>query len=505
MYTPIFAMTPYQMTWQTYLTFGLYLLLMIGTGLYFCWRANNNLEDYLLGGRGLGSWVTALSAQASDMSGWLLMGLPGAVYFFGINQMWIAVGLLGGTLLNWLIVAPRLRVYTGMMDSLTLNSFLDRRFRAPKNLIRIAGAVFTLFFFTVYAAAGLVSAGKLFETMFGIDYVAAVLIGAGVMIFYTLLGGFLAVCWTDLFQGILMFLAIVVLPIYAYTTLPAGSIEQAFAARDISFSLLPPEQTTPAALLAVVSLAAWGLGYFGQPHILVRFMGIRSVRLFPRATAIAMVWVVISLAGAVWIGALAAPMFPGLDKVNSENVFIYMIGRLFHPLPGGILLAAILAAIMSTIDSQLLVSSSSLTDDVYKHLLRPQCGEREELWVSRFSVIVITVVACALAFDRDSSIFDLVTFAWGGFGAIFGPAVLFALYSKRMTWLPVFCGMVAGLVVLLAWKAFHWNAMRYEIVPGVIANILTILIVNRFAGLKNPETEREFETMVAEIKAFRTE
>ena len=297
MYTPIFAMTPYQMTWQTYLTFGLYLLLMIGTGLYFCWRANNNLEDYLLGGRGLGSWVTALSAQASDMSGWLLMGLPGAVYFFGINQMWIAVGLLGGTLLNWLIVAPRLRVYTGMMDSLTLNSFLDRRFRAPKNLIRIAGAVFTLFFFTVYAAAGLVSAGKLFETMFGIDYVAAVLIGAGVMIFYTLLGGFLAVCWTDLFQGILMFLAIVVLPIYAYTTLPAGSIEQAFAARDISFSLLPPEQTTPAALLVVVSLAAWGLGYFGQPHILVRFMGIRSVRLFPRATAIAMVWVVISLAG----------------------------------------------------------------------------------------------------------------------------------------------------------------------------------------------------------------
>lgn len=494
------VMTSYQMTWQTYLTFGFYLLLMVGTGLFFCWRANNNVEEYLLGGRGLGSWVTALSAQASDMSGWLLMGLPGAVYFYGVNQVWIAVGLLFGTLLNWLIVAPRLRVYTGMLDSLTLNSFLDRRFRAPKNLIRIAGAVFTLFFFTVYAAAGLVSAGKLFETMFGIDYVAAVLIGAGVMIFYTLLGGFLAVCWTDLFQGVLMFLAIVALPVYAATTLEPGSIEQAFTARGITFTLLPEAASTGAALLAVISLAAWGLGYFGQPHILVRFMGIRSVRLFPRATTIAMIWVVISLAGAVWIGALAAPMFPGLDKTNSENVFIYMIGNLFHPLPGGILLAAILAAIMSTIDSQLLVSSSSLTDDVYKHLLRPKCGEKEELWVSRASVIIITVVACALAFDRDSSIFDLVTFAWGGFGAIFGPAVLFALYSKRMTWLPVFCGMVAGLVVLLAWKSLEWNRYMYEIVPGFVANIAVICIVSALVKRRNPELEAEFEAVAAEVK-----
>ncbi len=486
--------------WWTYLTFGCYLVLMIGAGIYFMKRAGKDVEGYLLGGRGLGSWVTALSAQASDMSGWLLMGLPGAVYFYGINQAWVAIGLLLGTLLNWLLVAPRLRAYTGQLGSLTLNGFIDRRFRAPKHVLRIVGSLLTLFFFTIYTASGLVATGKLFETMFHFNYLAAVLVGAGVMIFYTLLGGFLAVCWTDLFQGILMFFAVLVLPAYAMFTLPAGSIEQAYLARGLSFSLLPPAESAGAALVAVISLAAWGLGYFGQPHILVRFMGIKSVSLLPRATTIAMIWVVISLSCAVWIGMVAVPMFENLSASNAENVFIYMIGSLFHPLPGGILLAAILAAIMSTIDSQLLVSSSSLTDDLYVNLCRPGSSDREQLLVNRLAVVVIMIIACSLAAVPDSSIFDLVKFAWSGFGAAFGPAVLAALYSRRTGWIAILCGMLTGAAALLVWRFCGHGNWMYEIVPGFLANAATIWVVNRILRSRNPEMEAEFDRMLAEVK-----
>ncbi len=484
----------------TCLTFGLYLLLMVGTGLYFYRKSKNSIEDYLLGGRGLGSWVTALSAQASDMSGWLLMGLPGAVYLGGLSQSWIAIGLFLGTWINWLVVAPRLRVYTEKVGVLTISGFMDRRFRCPGKLIRISSALLTLFFFTIYAAAGLVGAGKLFETMFGIDYRAAVLIGSAVMVFYTLLGGFLAVCWTDLFQGALMFFAIVALPIYAMTTLEPGSIGRAYELKEVSLSLFPAGAAGSSALM-VLSLAAWGLGYFGQPHILVRFMGIKSVKLLPRATRIAMIWVSLSLAGAICVGLLAAPMYADLDKVYAENVFIYMIRDLFHPLLGGVFLAAILAAIMSTIDSQLLVSSSSLTEDFYVSLFRPKSGDAEQLWVSRLSVVAITVFACALAFDRTSSIFDLVTFAWGGFGATFGPAILMGLYSRRSSWLPVLAGMLAGTAVLLLWKYWELNGYMYEIVPGFLANLATVLVLNHFLPERNPETLAEFDEVAAEVRA----
>lgn len=485
----------------TYVTFGLYLLLMVLTGLYFYKRSKNSVEDYLLGGRGLGSWVTALSAQASDMSGWLLMGLPGAVYLFGINQAWIAVGLLAGTWLNWLVVAPRLRVYTEETDSLTIPAFLNKRFRCPRNLIRILSALLTLFFFTIYAASGLVGTGKLFESMFGIDYAVAVLVGAGVMVAYTLLGGFLAVCWTDLFQGALMFFAIVVLPLVAMSTLEPGSVARAYEVKNVTLSALPPAESTGAALLAVFSLAAWGFGYFGQPHILVRFMGIKSIRLFPKATTIAIVWVIISLAGAVAIGLLAAPMYANLDRVTCENVFIYMIGDLFHPLIGGVFLAAILAAIMSTIDSQLLVSSSSLTEDFYVSLLRPKSQASEQLLVSRLSVVVITLIACALAFDRNSSIFELVTFAWGGFGAAFGPAILMGLYSRRSSWIPILVGMAAGTATLLVWKWFGLNSFLYEIVPGFVVNLIVTSALNYAFPQQNPEILAEFDDMVAKVKA----
>ncbi len=484
---------------QTYLTFGLYLVVMLAIGAYFYKKASKDIDSYLLGGRGLGSWVTALSAQASDMSGWLLMGLPGVVYMMGINQMWVALGLAVGTLLNWLIVAPRLRAYTEKTKSLTLSSFFGRRFRDPSGLLRVLAAIITLLFFTIYAASGLVAAAKLFNSMFQIDYRLAVCIGAGVMLGYTLLGGYLAVCWTDLLQGILMFLALIVVPVAAYNAIPADAFSAALDARGISFDLLPKGEGI-APYLAVVSMAAWGIGYFGQPHIVVRFMSIRSIKLLPKACTIAMIWVVISLTAAVLIGLLAIPMFEGLGKGDSEKVFIYMISKLFNPWLGGIFLAAIMAAIMSTIDSQLLVSSSTLTEDFYKNVLRKRAGKQELMHVSRFFVLMITIVACVMALNPNETIFSLVTFAWGGFGAAFGPVVLMALYSRNTSWQSALCGMIAGTVVMLTWYASGMSQYLYEILPGFAAGLVTILAANRVFPQKRRPILREFDAVVKMVR-----
>lgn len=483
---------------QMYATFALYLLLMIAVGLYFYRRAKN-IEDYLLGGRGMGSWVTALSAQASDMSGWLLMALPGAVFMAGLGECWIAAGLALGTFLNWLLVAPRLRLYTASTHSLTLSTFFERRFRDPTRLLRLLTALLTLFFFTFYAASGLLGAGNLFRELFGINFTAAVLIGTAVMVFYTLLGGFLAVCWTDLFQGILMFAAIVILPLVAYWQLPPGALTEACAARGVALRLLPERLGWPE-LLAILSTAAWGLGYFGQPHILVRFMGIKSIRLLPRSMTIAMIWVLISLTGAVLIGLLAVPFYDGLDEYTSENVFIYLVKDLFNPALGGVLLAAILAAIMSTIDSQLLVSSSTLTEDFYVALINPRAGEKSQMLVSRGCVLLIALIACSMALTMNKNIFDLVNFAWGGFGAAFGPAVLTGLYSRRTTWQAVLAGIVVGTVVLIGWYLLGWNRYMYEIVPGFLANFLTILLVNRRVPQTDARVLAEFDQMRMLVK-----
>ncbi|MCP3966834.1 MAG: sodium/proline symporter PutP [Lentisphaerae bacterium] len=482
----------------TYVTFILYLIFMVAVGLYF-YRKANHIEDYLLGGRGMGSWVTALSAQASDMSGWLLMGLPGAIFLLGMDQVWIGVGLALGTFINWLIVAPRLRVYTERTNSLTLSTFFGRRFRDPTNTLRLMSAVITLIFFTIYAAAGLVSAGKLFESMFHINYKVAVIAGAAVMIFYTLMGGFLAVCWTDLFQGLLMFFAIVILPIVAYNNLEPGAVVAACTAKNISLDVFP-EGTLWISLLALLSSMAWGLGYFGQPHILVRFMSIKSIRLLPRTMTIAMVWVIISLIGAVIIGLLAIPMYNNLPAGDNEKVFIFMIRDLFNPYLGGVLLAAILAAIMSTIDSQLLVSSSTLTEDFYANVIRKNSSEREQMIVSRFSVLLIAIIACSLAMDKTSSIFKLVTFAWGGFGAAFGPVVLMALFSSKTSWRSALCGMIAGTIALLVWHFMGMNAWMYEIVPGFIVNIAVIIGLNHVFPNDDPEITAEFESVEKEVK-----
>ena len=476
------------------ITFVVYFVALMGIGWYF-YKKTIHIEDYLLGGRKMGRWVTALSAQASDMSGWLLMGLPGAVFLLGVNQSWIAIGLFLGTVANWLLVAPRLRVYTGKTESLTISSFFEDRFKDPTGLLRIVSAIITLLFFTIYASSGLVGAGKLFESMFSINYTMAVVLGGIVIILYTFLGGFLAVCWTDLFQGSLMFVAIIVVPLIAFVN--QGGVEgvaAAMAAKEISASIIP---SGPMPLLAIISTAAWGLGYFGQPHILSRFMSIRSVKEMPKSATIAIVWVAFSLSFAVFVGLVAIPMFPEVSGGDSEKVFIYMVRALFNPWIGGILLAAILSAIMSTIDSQLLVSSSALTEDFYKKLIKTDASEKELILIGRISVLLISLIAMLLALNPNNSILGLVSYAWGGFGAAFGPVILAALFSSKTNWKSALAGMVTGTLVLIIWERLGYNAYMYEIVPGFIANALTIWFVNFFTS---PDDAEYYGTFVEQYK-----
>lgn len=480
---------------QTIATFVVYLLFLLAVGWYF-YRRTASIEGYILGGRGLGSWVTALSAQASDMSGWLLMGLPGAVYLGGMNEAWIAIGLFVGTALNWTLVSARLRVYTELTNALTLSTFFEARFGDPTRLLRIGSSLIILVFFTIYSSSGLVAAGKLFESVFGIDYDLAVVCGALVIVGYTFLGGFMAVCWTDFFQGALMFFAIIAVPAMAVSHAGGmGAVEAEMAARRIATGLFHTGHGAALSVAAVVSTMAWGLGYFGQPHILARFMGIRSAAELPKATVIALVWVAVSLGGAVAAGMAAIPLFDGLSGGEQEKVFIMMIAKLFNPWAGGVLLAAILSAIMSTIDSQLLVSSSALTEDLYKTLLRRNASQKELVLAGRLCVLAISALALVMAMNPGNTILGLVAYAWGGLGAAFGPVVLCALFSRRTTWVSALAGMAAGTLALVVWKQTGLDATMYEIVPGFAANLLTILAVDCNLPQRNEAILGTFDAM----------
>lgn len=454
---------------ETLVTFGIYLIFLMGVGVYFYKRTQSS-EDYIIGGRGLGSWVTALSAQASDMSGWLLMGLPGAVYLSGMSQIWIIVGLALGTYLNWKFVAAKLRVQTEETDTMTLPNFLSRKLGDNKGYIRIFSAVVILFFFTIYSASGLVAAGKLFESILGIDYRTAVIIGGFTIIFYTFMGGYLACCWTDFFQGGLMFFAIIVVPAVAY--FHGGEmqgIETAMKAKDISLRIF--NGGGQAEILAMISSLAWGLGYFGQPHILVRFISVKSVKELVKARHIAMIWVIISLVGAIAVGITGIAVFPSVSDLggDAEKVFIYLISKLFNPWFGGVLLAAILSAIMSTIDSQLLVSSSTLTEDFYRYI-KKDATEKEKIWTGRICIIIIAAIAYVLAMNPNAKVLSMVAYAWAGFGGVFGPAVLITLYFKNMNWKSVFVGMITGTITIILWKYLGYGDYLYEIIPAFIFN-----------------------------------
>lgn len=457
---------------ETLITFVIYLIFLMGVGVYF-YKKTETAEDYVLGGRGMGSWVTALSAQASDMSGWLLMGLPGAVYMTGMSQTWTAIGLTLGTYLNWKILAPKLRVQTEETDTMTLPNFLSKKLKDDTGTIRIFSAIVILFFFTVYSSSGLVAAGKLFASILGIDYKIAVIIGVGTIVFYTFMGGYLACCWTDFFQGTLMFLAILVVPVMAYFT--GGGMESiAYQAqiRDISLSILHGSKI---GTMGIISALAWGFGYFGQPHILVRFMSVKNLEELNKARQIAMAWVLISLAGAVAIGITGIGLFTDISQIggDSEKIFIYMISKLFNPWVGGILLAAILSAIMSTIDSQLLVSASTLSEDFYRYI-KKDATEKQVMWTGRIGIIAISLVATIIAMDTNSHILSMVSYAWAGFGGAFGPAILMTLYCKNLNWRSVFAGMLVGVAVIILWKISGLSNYLYEILPAFVMNGLVV-------------------------------
>jgi len=483
------------MATPTLITFIAYFIGLTAIGLYF-WRKNRSVEDYLLGGRGMGAWVTALSAQASDMSGWLLMGLPGAIYVSGLSDSWIAIGLFIGTVLNWCLVSGRLRIYTQVTEAITLPCFFEERFADPTGLLRVLSAIIILVFFTIYASSGLVATGRLFESTFNISYQTAVISGCAIIVLYTFLGGFMAVCWTDLFQGLLMLVALVAVPAMAFHKIGGyTAIETALQAKGISSSLLPQGKTP---ILAIISAMAWGLGYFGQPHILTRFMSVKTLHKLNESKVIAIVWVAISLFAAVAIGLVGIGMFEALDitQKDHEKVFIHMISEVMGPWLGGIMLAAILSAIMSTIDSQLLVSSSALTEDFYQKVLNRNAKDKEVVLIGRLCVIVISVVALALALNPKDSILGIVSYAWGGLGAAFGPLVLCALFFRRTTWQAALAGMVCGTVVLVVWKQVGLSTTMYELVPGFVANSLVILGVSCFFPQSQPHVLNQYDEVI---------
>jgi len=471
---------------------------MLGVGAFF-YKRTNNLSDYILGGRRVNYWVTSLSAQASDMSGWLLMGLPGYAYLAGLEAFWIAFGLAVGTWFNWRFVAKRLRLYTEKAgDSITLPDYFENRFRDKSRILRIVSSIFILVFFLIYTSSGFVAGAKLFSSVFGLPYQTGLLIGVVVIIGYTFLGGYMAVSWTDFFQGVLMFIAVTIVPVIGFRL--AGGIGGTInTVRTINPELLNIFTATDGSAiggLAIVSLVAWGLGYFGQPHILARFMGIRSADQIAPARTIAMVWVIISLAFAVVIGLVGLAGLTGFEGADSERVFIYLIDAVIPPVLAGIFLSAILAAIMSTADSQLLVTSSALTEDLYAVLLRKDAPQKELVWISRISVVVVAIIALVIAFDPDSSVLGLVSYTWGGFGATFGPIVLLSLFWKRMTRNGAAAGLIAGGVTVIVWKNLSGGIFDlYEIVPGFILGIAAIVLFSLLDKEPAAEIVEEFDSI----------
>ncbi|OED43616.1 sodium/proline symporter [Endozoicomonas sp. (ex Bugula neritina AB1)] len=485
-------------------TFIVYLMGMLLIG-FWAWKRTSNSSDYFLGGRTLGPWPAALSAGASDMSGWLLLGLPGYAFASGVEAFWLAGGLLIGTWLNWLFLARRLRVYSAIADdALTLPEFFTNRFRDNSKMLQVVSAFFILLFFLFYTSSGLVAGGKLFETVFGLNYTWAVIIGTVCIISYTLFGGFLAVSWTDLVQGLLMAAALVIVPVIA---LQNGQSDLGLFAQleNHNPELLNPFTSASGEALSwitIASLAAWGLGYFGQPHILARFAGIRSEKDVPTARRIAVIWSGLSMLGAITVGLVGLLYVNelGTQLGDGETIFMVLVNAMFHPVVAGILLAAILAAIMSTADSQLLVSSSALAEDFYKALIRKDATTEEVLLVGRISVVFIALVALALAINPDSSVLSLVSYAWAGFGAAFGPALLLSLCWKRMTRNGALAGIIVGGVTVVVWKQLTGGLFDlYEIIPGILFASMSIVVVSLLSPEPSEEIVEEFNRVEKEL------
>ena len=497
------------------IVFILYLCFMVGIGFVFSRRKMTN-ADYVLGGRKLNPWVTAMSAQASDMSGWLLTGLPGLAYagIVGSKEaIFTALGLLIGTLLNWLLVAKRLRVYTEVSsNSLTISSYLGNRFRDKSNIIKVVSAIVICVFFTIYSASMFSASANLFNSVFGIPYVWALLIGVAVIVAYVLLGGFLAVSWTDFFQGILMFFTIIIVPFMIYGNLSGADKTELGSTLAEIFRLIPDGSATSYTWLGIISALGWGLGYFGMPHIIVRFMAIKQAKQIKPAMIIAMIWTTLTLFASIFVGIFG--VFEIESLANSENVFIELVQKLFPAIVSGIMLSAVLAAIMSTADSQLLVASTAFSNDVYsllkKRIVKKSASDRELMWVARITVLVLSIIGFVIALDENSSIFRLVQYAWGGLGSAFGPVVLFSLYSKKLNKYGAISSIAVGAVTTIIWKygltqISDFFVQVYEIIPGFLLATAALFIVSRLTQKKVSEEDKaimseEYDTMIKRLK-----
>ncbi|MBW2366786.1 MAG: sodium/proline symporter PutP [Deltaproteobacteria bacterium] len=483
------------------LTFFFYLIAVLMIG-YYGYQRTKNATDYYLGGRQLSSGVAALSACASDMSAWLLLGLPGYAYVSGLEASWMAAGLLAGTALNWTITAKRLRLYTYKLDdALTIPTFLERRFADHWHLLRSIAAFFILLFFLFYTSSGLVAGGKLFSTVFGLPYAWAVMIGTLAIISYTLFGGFLAVSWTDLLQGLLMAAALVVVPVIAIESVGGiRSVHTGLVAHNPELiNIWTDKLGNPLGAVTIVGLLGWGLGYFGQPHILARFKAIQSHRQIPSARRIAVSWSAITLFAAIVVGLVGKIHFPSIQE-DPERIFMVLVHALFHPLVAGILLAAILSAIMSTADSQLLVASSALAEDFFRALWPHKADPVLVVRVGRGAVVTIALVAMMLALDPRNKVLDLVAYAWAGFGAAFGPVIIGSLFWRRMTWQGALAGMLTGGATVVIWKHLSGGLFElYEIIPGFLLAASAIVIASLLSKKPPPQVTQPFDQVISEL------
>ncbi len=484
------------MSQVTIIAFCLYLLVVVGVAIY-AYMLTKNLSDFVLGGRSLGGPVAALSAGASDMSAWLLLGLPGAIFIFGLNQIWLPIGLTIGAYVSWKTLAYPLRVFSELAnDSLTLPAFLDNRFFDESGIIRSLLALVTLGFFAFYTASGLVGGAMLLQR-FGLDYTYALLLGTGIIVAYTFIGGFLAVSWTDFFQGTLMFIFLLVVPMMAMNQLDGWQATYA------TVSATDTNLTNPfykLDFLLFINLMAWGLGYLGQPHILVRFMAVRDLESIPLARRICVSWMSLSMLGAVLCGFVGIAFFKQ-QNIHHESIFIVFSQTLFSPWLSGLLFAAILSSIMCAIDSQMLASSSALTEDIYRRLIRKNATQKELMLLGRLAIIVIAIVAVILAWDPDSTVIDLVSFAWAGLGAAFGPCVVLALFWRRMTKWGAVSGICIGTLSVILWRLGSGGIFElYEIIPGYFLGTLSIVIVSLLGSKPSEKITQQFDNAWRNIR-----
>lgn len=477
----------------------IYFVVMLAIGFY-AYKKTDSHEDYLLAGRKLPPGVAALSAGASDMSGWIMLGLPGAIFAFGLIEAWIAIGLTIGAYLNWKFVAPRLRAYTERSrNSITVPSFFENRLRDKSRVLRVASGVVILVFFTFYVASMMVAGGVFFEQSFGSTYLTGMLIVAGVTLAYTLFGGFLGASLTDVVQGMIMLIALVLLPVMAVVATGGlgPTVDELNRVAPNNLSLLGGEALTGATIVAIISALSWGLGYFGQPHIIVRFMALRDVQAVKPARRIGLTWMIVSLLGAVGGGLAGVAYFSsqGIELGDPETVMLLLAQTLLHPLVAGLVLAAVLAAIMSTVSSQLIVCSSVLVEDLYKVVAKKEPSSRFLVTMGRVCVLVVAAIGVFIALDPGGTILELVGFAWAGFGAAFGPLVLLSLFWRKLTNWGALSGMIVGAATVFIWDALGFEL--YEIIPGFIASLVVTIAVSLATFRDNAEVTEEFDDTVA--------